>query len=187
MEFGLVGAACGSQKLAMKQFLVIAVIAAAAWLCAGCSRPKENITKATSAIPFYLQKCVVQRELTKPEVLLMEHKKIPVRPVVDQKASLHILGELMDSTDVTGCPEDFRYAWMDAAHLLENFTPAENTGHPPNGAAMTGAGGTHASVLAALAAKQFEENSGRRDVLLAFENIETVALKYGVRVNAKTR
>lgn len=170
----------------MKQSLVIAVIAVAAWLCAGCSRPKENITKATSAIPFYLQKCVVQRELTKPEIQAMQRKKSPVRPVVDQTASLHILGELMDSTDVTGCPEDFRYAWMDAAHLLETFSPAENTGHPP-GADGTGAGPAHGSVLAALAARQFEEISGRRDVLLAFDNIETVALKYGVRINAKAR
>ncbi len=88
----------------------------------------------------------------------------------------------MRAVNVTACPEDFRIAWIDVIHAVENYKPVSNLQHGAT-AAATGYAATKSGSreLGDVTAREIEEVTTSDDVKLAVQKLETVAMKYDVQ------
>jgi hypothetical protein len=107
---------------------------------------------------------------------------VPAETNVDWPVSLQHYANRLRTIDVTQCPEDFRLAWINLVHILENYQGLAGAGH----SASAGTAGvvvirTASKEAGELAARQFQEIMALGEIKQALQNLETVCLKYGVQ------
>jgi hypothetical protein len=149
-------------------------IVAIAIIASGCTKPnyRPAVAVAVEAIPVALTNSVV-----------FYPKRRPLR--VDLQRTAQRLAANLDRVDITECPTDFRMAWMNLVHTIENYQAVANIGHGvASGAAGLVAVRTGSREAGDVAARQFEEVTTRGDIRLAYERLENVCMKYDVQLGA---
>ncbi len=92
-----------------------------------------------------------------------------------------ILDNDLRQVDVSQCPQDFRLAWINLIHTIENYQLGRDVAHGlASGMAGALAIKSGSPLAGDLAARQFEEITTQSDVNLALQSLETACFKYGV-------
>ncbi len=153
----------------------------------GCSRSEKSVDYrpaiSTAMISFR------EEVLDTNNIVLVRHPAIhslflsaPASTNLDLPGTVHNLANHLQSVDVTQCPEDFRLAWIDLVHTLEDYQIGAAVGHGvASGAAGVVALRTGSKEAGDLAAREFEEITTQGDIKFAYQNLETVCMKYGVQ------
>ena len=107
---------------------------------------------------------------------------VPAETNVDWPVSLQHYANRLRTIDVTQCPEDFRLAWINLVHVLENYQGFGIAGHSSTtGTAEVVVIRKASDEAEELAARQFQEITAQGEIKQALQNLETVCLKYGVQ------
>lgn len=151
-------------------------IVAVAIIASGCTKPnyRPAVAVAVEAIPVALTNSVV----------VVYPPRRP--PRLDTQRSMQKLAANLDRVDITQCPTDFRMAWINLVHTIENYQAVANVGHGvASGAAGFVAVRTGSREAGDVAARQFEEVTTRGDIRLAYQRLENVCMKYDVQLGAR--
>jgi hypothetical protein len=107
---------------------------------------------------------------------------VPAETNVDWPVSLQHYANRLRTIDVTQCPEDFRLAWINLVHILENYQGIGGAEYSATTRTAEVVVIRKASNEAAeLATRQFQEITAQGEIKQAMQNLETVCLKYGVQ------
>jgi hypothetical protein len=168
----------------MRHFTLICAIVVFAF---GCSK-SENAVDYRQPISAAVQS--LKGELASTNyIVLIQHPathslflSTPGWTNVDQPKSLQNFANDLRKVDITQCPEDFRLAWFNVIHTIENYQITPNVGHGlASGAATAVALRSGSSLAGDLAAREFEEITTQSDIKKSVQDLETVCLKYDVQ------
>ena len=145
----------------------------AAMIFAGCTKPPPPV--ATAPPPDYraaIAAACQQVSVSVTNCITITHGQI------DETASDHKLAALLRATPVNQCPQDFRVAWVNLVHSLENYDTTENAIHTALAGTAAAAHTSTGGIFDGPAKKALSQIVTQKDIKDAWDALEIVSAKY---------